>query len=65
MKNEYEEAITQEIMQAFGFEDIPNSDYVRCKKCGKRLGRHYIGKPINERMIEHSDLFHKTGRRIR
>lgn len=56
-----EEVVFEEMKETFNFSQKADSNFVSCKRCGKRLMvRGYVGKPINERMIEHAEIFHKN-----
>jgi len=54
----YEDHITQEIMNIYGF--MGAGKFVKCIRCGKRLIKNYIGVPLNERMIEHAEIYHQN-----
>ena len=52
-----EQAITENIAKTFRFDirtGKTGDKYVVCLDCSKRMKFDYYGKPINERMIDHS-----------
>lgn len=57
---EYEEVITRSCAETSKFDKKEN--YYVCRLCGIRFNINYIGKPINERMLDHFGLHLKNNR---
>ena len=53
---EYEAAITEAVALTTHFY-LSKTFYV-CRICSHRLSVNYVGKPINERMLDHYRGFH-------
>lgn len=51
-----ETAITLTIAQVCHFAE--SESFFTCTLCGKKLGKHYIGQPLNERMLAHFEQEH-------
>jgi hypothetical protein len=56
MDNLFEKKATFAIAQTFDF--VVREKDCKCKLCGARLSFLYVGEPINERMIKHSNGCH-------
>ena len=54
-----EKEITKLMMETFNFSDTKSGVSVKCNSCGKIYSRFYVGKGLNERMIEHYERNHK------
>lgn len=50
-QKDYETRITVAIANTCNFE-LREKD-AKCRECGKRLTYHYVGMPLNERMLVH------------
>lgn len=50
-EKEYEASITKTIAETSQFEQKGN--YMVCRLCGAKLSVKFIGKPVNERMLDH------------
>jgi len=53
---EYERSALEAIAETFGFEELPNGQWWRCKRCGKRLALHFAGKALTSRIVEHGEI---------
>ena len=59
MDNEQrEEHILKLMIATFNFKPTKSGKFFVCQFCGKRLMKNYIGKGLNERMIEHYTQYH-------